>query len=292
MDKKRIESTALLVLTAMIWGLAFVAQQVGTEKIGPLTFIALRYLLGALAVAPCLLFFAEKKISGVKLKKSLIAGIICGVILFVASYLQQRGLMMTTVGKAGFISALYIIIIPIIGLFWGKKVSRTIWLALAVALIGMYLLCMTGSLKVEMGDFLVLLCAAGFSCHILSIDHFLSHVDVIYLSVVQFLVAGILSLIFMIFFETPDMTSILQAKIPILYTGILSSGVAYTLQIIGQKHVKPVIASLIMSLESVFSLLAGFLILGDTLTSRELLGCTLMFVAIIIAQVPNKKIAQ
>lgn len=288
MTKKRIEASFLLVLTALIWGVAFVAQQAGTTDVGPLTFSAIRYLLGALAVSPCLYFFADKKMSSEKFKTSLLGGVCCGMILFAASYLQQLGLMQTSVGKAGFITALYIILIPIISLFFGKKAGGQIWFSLVIALIGMYLLCMTGSFSIQLGDFYVLLCAIGFAGHILVIDHFLPKVDAIYMAAGQFLVAGLISLILMLMFEKPVWSDIMQAKIPILYTGIMSSGVAYTLQIVGQRHVKPVIASMIMSLEAVFSLLAGFVILGDSLSSRELLGCALVFIAIIIAQLPEK----
>jgi drug/metabolite transporter (DMT)-like permease len=288
MTKKRIESSFLLVLTALIWGIAFVAQQSGTTNVGPLTFSAIRYLLGALAVSPCLYFFADRKMPPEKLKMSVIGGIFCGGILFVASYLQQLGLMQTSVGKAGFITALYIIIIPIIGLCFGKKTGAMLWFSLVIALIGMYLLCMTGSFRLQSGDCYVLLCAFGFAGHILVIDHFLPKVDAIYLAAVQFLVAGLLSLILMFLFEKPVLADIMQAKIPLLYTGIMSSGVAYTLQIIGQKYVKPVVASMIMSLEAVFSLLAGFIILGERLSSRELLGCGLVFIAIILAQLPER----
>ncbi|MGX6990853.1 DMT family transporter [Pseudolactococcus reticulitermitis] len=289
MTKKQLESCLLLMLTAFIWGIAFVAQKVGTTDVGPLTFSASRYFLGGLAVLPCAYFFADKKLTKAKLKTTLVAGAFCGVLLFVASFLQQIGIQYTTVGKAGFITTLYIIIIPLIGLGFKKKVSARIWLSVGVALLGMYLLCLTGgNFTLQSGDFYVFFCAIGFACQILFIDYYLPKVEPIYFAMTQFFAAALISLILLPFFEPLALTGIISARVSILYAGLVSAGIGYTLQIIAQKHVKPVVASMIMSLEAVFSLLAGFVILGDRLSSRELIGCALVFVAIILAQLPTK----
>lgn len=290
MSKKQIQSSLLLMLTALIWGFAFVAQKVGTATVGPLTFSASRYFLGTLAVLPCLYFFGEKNIAPAKLKKSLLAGSLCGAFLFVASFLQQYGIQYTTVGKAGFITTLYIIIIPLIGILFKKKVSWRIWASVALALFGMYLLCLTGTqFTVQTGDFYMFFCAIGFACQILWIDFYLPKVDPIYFAITQFFVAGVISLVLMPFFEPFDWAGIVAARGSILYAGLISAGIGYTLQIIAQQHVQPVVASMIMSLEAVFSLLAGYLVLGDRLSSRELLGCLLVFLAIILAQLPKRK---
>ncbi len=289
MTKKQIESCLLLILTAFIWGIAFVAQKVGTTDVGPLTFSASRYFLGGLAVLPCAYFFADKNMTKAKLKTSLLAGSFCGVLLFIASFLQQIGIQYTTVGKAGFITTLYIIIIPLIGLGFKIKVSLRIWVSVAIALLGMYLLCLAGgSFTVQTGDFYIFFCAIGFACQILFIDYYLPKVEPIYFAMTQFFVAALISLILLPFFEPLELSGIISARVSILYAGLISAGIGYTLQIIAQKHVKPVVASMIMSLEAVFSLLAGFIILGDRLSSRELIGCALVFTAIILAQLPTK----
>ena len=206
-----------------------------------------------------------------------------------ASTLQQVGIQYTTVGKAGFVTALYIVIVPILGLFFHKKVSPKLWVSVVIAIVGLYLLCMSGSLTLQLGDFLVLLCAFCFSVHIMVIDHFSPKVDGVQMSCIQFFVAGILSGVGMLVAEgAPDPHAVLISWMPILYAGVLSSGVAYTLQIIGQKGVNPTIASLVLSLESVISVLAGWVILGQSMSGREILGCVLMFAAIILAQLPDR----
>lgn len=203
--------------------------------------------------------------------------------------LQQIGLVYTSAGKAGFITALYILIVPILGLFIGKKVGTKTWIGVALAVVGMYLLCITSGFSIAFGDLMVLLCAFVFSLHMLAVDYFSPKVDGVKLSCIQFFVCGILSAIPMMIFEQPQMGQIMDAWLPIAYAGILSSGVAYTLQIISQKHLNPTVASLLMSLESVFAVLTGWLILHEKLTLREFLGCVLVFVAIILAQLPEKK---
>ena len=207
--------------------------------------------------------------------------------LFAASNMQQLGIVHTTVGKSGFITALYVVIVPIMGIFLRKKMPRIIWFCVALSVVGLYLLCMTGeSFSLNYGDLLTLICAILFSVHILIIDYYSPQGDGVVISCIQFFTCGVLSAIVMLFAESPSVTNIFAAKWPILYAGVLSSGVAYTLQVVAQKNVNPTVASLILCLESVVSAIAGWLILHETLTARELLGCGLMFIAIVLAQVP------
>lgn len=296
--KQQIKSSLILLLTATIWGVAFVAQSVGMEYIGPFTFNAIRCVLGGLVLIPVILVLKKKKETGAENqekedKKTLWAGgIACGVILCIASNLQQFGIMEASVGKSGFFTALYIVMIPVIGIFIGKRPGIKLWFCVALAVVGMYLLCMKdGSFTIERADIMLLLCALAFSFHILVVDYFSPKVDGVKMSWIQFFVCGVLSAVGMLFTETPDISNIQAAWLPLLYAGLLSCGVGYTLQIVGQKGINPVIASLIMSLESVISALAGWVILGQVLSPKEILGCVLMFVAIIITQIPigNKK---
>ena len=296
--KQQIKSSLILLLTATIWGVAFVAQSVGMEYIGPFTFNAIRCVLGGLVLIPVILVLKKKKETGAENKekedkKTLWAGgIACGVILCIASNLQQFGIMEASVGKSGFFTALYIVMIPVIGIFIGKRPGIKLWFCVALAVVGMYLLCMKdGSFTIERADIMLLLCALVFSFHILVVDYFSPKVDGVKMSCIQFFVCGVLSAVGMLFTETPDISNIQAAWLPLLYAGLLSCGVGYTLQIVGQKGINPVIASLIMSLESVISALAGWVILGQVLSPKEILGCVLMFVAIIITQIPigNKK---
>lgn len=296
--KQQIKSSLILLLTATIWGVAFVAQSVGMEYIGPFTFNAIRCVLGGLVLIPVILVLKKKKETGAENqekedKKTLWAGgIACGVILCIASNLQQFGIMEASVGKSGFFTALYIVMIPVIGIFIGKRPGIKLWFCVALAVVGMYLLCMKdGSFTIERADIMLLLCALAFSFHILVVDYFSPKVDGVKMSCIQFFVCGVLSAVGMLFTETPDISNIQAAWLPLLYAGLLSCGVGYTLQIVGQKGINPVIASLIMILESVISALAGWVILGQVLSPKEILGCVLMFVAIIITQIPigNKK---
>lgn len=292
-----LKNSLLLLLTATIWGIAFVAQSVGMDYVGAFTFNAVRCLIGAVVLIPVILVLdkknpkpaqspAEKKASQ---KTLLIGGICCGTLLFLASNFQQFGIKYTTVGKAGFITACYIVIVPILGLFMKKKCSPFIWGAVVMALAGLYLLCITDGFSIGKGDFLVLVCAVLFSLHILVIDHFSPMVDGVKMSCIQFLVSGLLCVIPAILTEEPNVSSMLAAWQPILYAGVMSCGVAYTLQIVGQKDMNPTVASLILSLESCISVLAGWVILGQSLSSREILGCAVMFGAIILAQLPQKE---
>ena len=296
--KQQIKSSLILLLTATIWGVAFVAQSVGMEYIGPFTFNAIRCVLGGLVLIPVILVLKKKKETGAENqekedKKTLwTGGIACGVILCIASNLQQFGIMEASVGKSGFFTALDIVMIPVIGIFIGKRPGIKLWFCVALAVVGMYLLCMKdGSFTIERADIMLLLCALAFSFHILVVDYFSPKVGGVKMSCIQFFVCGVLSAVGMLFTETPDISNIQAAWLPLLYAGLLSCGVGYTLQIVGQKGINPIIASLIMSLESVISALAGWVILGQVLSLKEIIGCVLMFVAIVITQIPigNKK---
>lgn len=288
----------ILLLTATIWGVAFVAQSVGMEYVGPFTFNCVRSIIGGLVLIPCIWFLnrrnqkPEHKTEEQQKhdrKILLTGGVLCGLCLFAASNFQQFGIRYTTVGKAGFITACYIVIVPVLGIFLKKKCSRLIWLSVAMTVAGLYLLCITESFSIGTGDILVLVCAFLFSLHILVIDHFSPLTDGVKMSCIQFFVCGILSGIAMLLTEQPHLTDIIQAWLPILYAGVLSCGVAYTLQIVGQKDMNPTVASLILSLESCISVLAGWLILGQKLSGREFLGCLIMFASIILAQLPDRK---
>ena len=288
-----MKNNILLVLTALIWGCAFVAQSVGMDYVGPFTFNMARFLIGAIVLLPVIWFMDRQRKTGAEKgagqKTLIIGGICCGIALAVASTLQQWGILFTTVGKAGFITAMYIVIVPLLGIFIGKKVRPLIIGCVAIAVVGFYFLCMTESLRLGLGDFLVLLCAIAFSIHILVIDHFSPKVDGVKMSAIQFLTAAIISAVPTLLWEQPVFTEILQAWQPVLYAGVMSCGVAYTLQIIAQKNADPTVASLLLSLESVFSVLAGWVLLGQELSLKELFGCVLIFCAIILAQLPEKK---
>ena len=297
MRTTQLKNSGLLLLAAIIWGVAFVAQSVGMEYVGPFTFNAARSLIGGVFLIPCIIFLGklngEKKVKLLpedkkERKTLLIGGLMCGLFLCAASNMQQMGILYTTVGKAGFITACYIVLVPIFGMFLGKKTGIGVWISVVLAVIGLYLLCMTDSLSFGKGDLFVLGCAVLFAGHILVIDYFTVLVDGVRMSCIQFLVSGIISSVLMFLFETPTWGAIWSAMIPILYAGILSSGVAYTLQIVGQKDMNPTVASLILSLESCISVLAGWFLLQQKLSARELLGCAVMFGAILIAQLPEK----
>lgn len=290
----------MLLLAAFIWGCAFVAQSVGMDYVGPFTFNCVRNFIGSAVLIPVIFLMDGMKnkagVSEEEFKKQrgdtktlVIGGICCGTALAVASSLQQFGIMFTSVGKAGFITAMYIVLVPIFSVFLGKRLRPLIIGCVALAVAGLYFLCMSGELRLGLGDLYVLLCAFVFTVHILVIDHFSPMADGVRLSSIQFLTAGILCGIPMLIFEKPDFGSILAAWMPILYAGVMSSGVAYTLQILGQKGADPTVASLLLSLESVFSMLAGWVLLHQSLSGKELFGCALMFAAIILAQMPEKR---
>lgn len=282
----------MLILTAFIWGTAFVAQSVGMDYLGPFTFNGVRNFIGCIALLPCIALLnkiegKKKEQSGTK-KDLITGGVFCGLFLFAASSLQQIGLQYTTTGKAGFITAFYIVLVPVLGVFIGKKTGWKIWIAVMISVAGLYFLCITEKFSIGRGDILIFICALIFAGHILVIDYFSPKVDGVKMSCIQFGVCGAASLIPMFLVETPTFAAITASMGPLLYAGVLSSGVAYTLQIIGQKNVNPAIASLLLSLESCFAVLAGWFVLGQKLSVRESTGCILMFVAIILAQLPEK----
>lgn len=297
MNKRNIKGNSILMITAFIWGTAFVAQSVGMDYVGPFTFIASRYILGGMFLIPCIFILnkADKKSLNNKKdsdrKTLFIAGALCGAALFVASSFQQIGIQYTSVGKSGFITSLYIIIVPLLGLLFKHKVSVKVWISVVISLAGLYLLCINESFSISRGDFFILVCAFVFSIHILIIDKYSNLVNGVKMSCIQFFTAGILGSIPMFIFEKPQISNILTASTPILYAGIMSSGIAYTLQIIGQKYTSPVMATLIMSLESVFAALSGWIILGEVFSIKEFCGCVLVFVAIIFAQLPKKSVS-
>ena len=300
MRAKKFRANLLLLLTAMIWGAAFVAQSVSMDYIGPFTFLCSRSILGGVVLLPVIALMDKKKDTDEKeepanhKKTLLMGGLACGAALFVASAFQQIGIQETTAGKAGFITAMYMVLVPIAGLFLGKKTGGKVWGAVAVALVGMYLLCFSGGGlgAINRGDLMEMVCALGFTVHILVIDHFSGRVDGVKMSCIQFFVCGVLAFFAMIIFEEPNVQDILAAWMPIVYAGLMSSGVGYTLQIVAQKDTDPTVASLLMSLESVFSLVFGWILLHEAMSARELIGCVLMFAAIVWVQLPERRKAE
>ncbi|MGN0715764.1 MAG: DMT family transporter [Anaerovoracaceae bacterium] len=297
---KKMKSNILLLLTAFIWGSAFVAQKSGMDYIEPFTYNGIRTFIGGLVLIPVIIFFTkknnrqngteEKVFDFEKDKIAIIGGICCGLALFVASSLQQFGVSYTTAGKAGFITTLYVVFVPILSLLLRKKVRPIMWVCVALGAVGLYLLCMTdASFSLQFGDMLVLLCAVAFAVHILVIDHFSPKADGVKISCVQFLVSGVLGIICMFIFETPDLGNILACWLPILYAGVLSCGVAYTLQVVAQADADPTAASLILCLESVFAVISGAILLHESMSPRELMGCAVIFAAVIISNLPEKK---
>jgi len=293
---KNLRGASILLLAAIIWGFAFVAQSEGMENVGAFTFQASRMLLASLVLLPTSMIFAAKreKATGTSEpfldKKTLLAGAACGFFLFGAATLQQIGIAYTSVGHAGFLTALYILIVPLLGIFTGKRVSARIWLCILLALAGLYLLCMTGEgFSMSLGDVLTLLCAFVFALHIITVDKLAGTLDGVKVSFVQMTFAGLISLICAFIFEEPRFSDIAAAWIPIAYAGVLSCGVAYTLQIVGQKYAEPTVASIVMSLESVFAVLGGAWLLSQVPALHELAGCALMFTATVISQLPQKK---
>ncbi len=292
--KTNWKNPILLVIAAAIWGFAFAFQSVGMDYLEPFTFNCVRNVIGSLVLLPVILIMdrqKKKEIQGEQDSKQLIlGGLCCGVILFISSGSQQIGIQYTTVGKAGFITALYIVIVPLLGMLLGKKSRLLLWISVLISVVGFYFLTMIGESSFTKGDAWVLLCAFVFAGHILCVDHFAPKVDGVKMSCIQFAVCGLLSGIAMFLTESPAMENILRAAVPLLYTGVMSSGVAYTFQILGQKNYNPTIAALLMSLESVFAVLGGWIILKQSLSIAEAFGCLLIFVGIILAQLPEKKV--
>ena len=290
MNKRSLRGSLLLLLGSVIWGAAFVAQRMGMDHTGPFTFNGVRMLLAGLVMVPVTLFFERKnqKSPGFRepdRKEQRQAGLICGALLFAASSLQQVGLVTTTAGKAGFITALYVVLVPVAAwLIFRKNPGRVIWLGVALAVVALWLLCMPAEgFVLQTGDLLVLGCAVCFTAQILCVDHYAPRVSGVRLARDEFLVTGSLSMLVAVFTETISLAGIREALIPILYAGILSGAVGYTLQIIGQRDTDPTVASILMCLESVFALLTGVVILGEKMTVRETVGCVMMFSAVILA---------
>ena len=289
MNRKSLRGSLLLLLGSAIWGAAFVAQRVGMDHLGPFSFNGIRMLLAGIVMTPVAAFIDRKKGPGVRPdpKMQRKAGLLCGVLLFVASSLQQMGLVTTTAGKAGFITALYVVLVPVAAwLLLKKNPGRVIWLGVALAVVALWLLCMPagGGFTLQSGDLLILGCAVAFTGQILCVDHYAPKVSGVKMARDEFLVTGAMSLLIAVFTETITWEGIRGALIPILYAGLMSGAVAYTLQIVGQRDTDPTVASLIMCLESVFATLTGALILGEKMTVRETVGCVLMFVAVVLAQ--------
>lgn len=295
LDKRgELLHTLALLVCAAIWGSAFVAQSVGAEYVGAFTFLAVRNWIAVVFLIPVI--FVRDTILKKRGRPSvrpanrtqrrclLTGGAACGFFLCAASAFQQVGIRYTTTAKAGFITALYVVIVPILSVFFGKSVKSRIWMCVALAVLGLYLLCMRGELSLSFGDGVVLVCAFLFACQIMTVDYFAPQVDTVRLSQTQFLVTALLSTVCMLLFEDLSTDSLIRALPSIAYAGVMSSGVAYTLQIIGQQNLNPAIASITMSLESVFAALAGWIVLGQSMSFRELAGCVLMFAAIILAQ--------
>lgn len=284
------------MLAALIWGSAFIFQKMGMDHVGPFTFGFFRFTLGALALLPVIFIYGKlnqkrsspKEITPFKNRMLLLGGLQCGIASFIAGSLQQIGIMYTTAGKAGFITSLDIVIVPILLLFLRRRVGIFTWLGVALAGFGLYLLCITDGFTIQLGDGLVIACAVGYSFQILLIDYYSDKVDAIKLSFLQFLLSGLLSGVFMLILESTALQDIYDCAVPILYTAILEVSIAFTLQIVGQKDTPPAVAAIIMSLEAFFSAVCGALFLGEMMTSREMIGCALMLTAFIISQIPDK----
>ncbi|MBE6607759.1 MAG: DMT family transporter [Ruminococcaceae bacterium] len=308
MNSKSITSSLLLLLAALIWGSAFIAQSLGMEHIGPLSFVCIRSFIGFFALIPVLLVIQKiqkKKLLAenalqpdstskkVILPKAIKGGIVCGIFLSVGMICQQYGILYLTesggnIGKAGFITTMYILIVPILGLFFKQKVSPRLWVSVALAIVALYLLSVTDSFTISIGDSLLILCAFGFAAQILAADYFVKDVNGVLISCLQFLFCALITVIPAILIEKPSPEMILPAWQSLIYTGAFSSGIAFTLQIVAQKNLHPAVASLLMSCESVFAVLSGFAILGQIPSIREIIGSVIMFAAVILAQLPAK----
>lgn len=299
--KRKTLYTLLLFLTAMIWGAAFVAQSASVGLVEPFTFSGVRITMGGLVLLPVIRLMDRKQGRGrqpllpIRTDRELLwGGILCGTAMCLGTNLQQLGIQTTSAGKCGFITALYVALVPVIATLLGRRRYGVLtWAGVALAVTGMYFLCMNESFTVARGDLMVFLCAVSFAVHILLIDRYTGRVDGVRLSCLQFLVNGAESLLLMLLFEHPSLSAILSAWLPICYAGILSCGMGYTLQVLAQKEVEPAAASVIMSLESVFSVLFGWLLLHERLSTRELLGCALVFCAVLLVELApsrnNKK---
>ena len=288
MKEGTLKADFLLLMTAMIWGFAFVAQRIGMDYVGPFTFNAIRFALGSLSLLP-LIWLMQKRWAAtisteIPKKPVLIGGILTGGALFAGASLQQAGMVYTTAGKAGFITGLYVVIVPLLGLFWQQRPRLGTWLGAIMAVIGLYFLSITREFTISLGDFLVFLSAFFWAGHVLLIGWLAPKTDVLKLASIQFAVCSLLSFIVALAIETMTIASIWQAIIPILYGGLCSVGIAYTLQIIAQRNAHPAHSAIIMSLEGLFAAIGGWLVLGEILSLRGLLGCALMFAGMMFSQ--------
>ena len=287
---KERNAVLLLLLTSFIWGLSFVAQSVSTESIGAFTFNGIRMVLGAIVLVP--VAFKTLKIhvkDKAYMKRTIKGGLLMGLFLAAASMTQQIGIETTDAGKAAFMTSLYMIIVPFISRIFGKKIEKKIWVCALIALAGMYMLCLSGGMSISRGDLYLFACAILFSCHILVIEKVSKDSDGVELSMFQFFFGGLMCLIGMLFFEHPDLSSIKEASLPLAYAGFLSCGVAYTLQTVAQKYVQASKATLALSLESVWAAIGGALILSERLSLNELIGCALVFLAVLLAQIDIRR---
>lgn len=284
----KTRANIMLFLTALIWGVTFVAQKSAMDNLGPFMFNGIRCLVGSFSLFLISLFFSEKQKR--KRRHLIEGGAIAGVLLFLATTLQQVGIVESSAGHAGFISSLYIIMVPVFSLIAGKKIEKTVWLGVFLAVLGLYFLCVKDGLDIGRGDLTILFSAVFFALHIMCISKYAKKTNAIKLSCLQFLFAGIFAVIPAFIFETTTVSNVLNSGVEIFYTGVLSCAIAFTLQISAQKHVRPYIASLILSLESVFAVIAGFLFLNEILSIRELTGCILMFIAVFAAQYHKKSV--
>ena len=297
--KEKLKGSTMLVLIALIWGFAFVPQRAGMAHAGPFLFNGSRFLMGAIVLIPFLIFGLRRK-EGARIhlqKWTLMGGAIGGVVLFFASNLQQVGMVFTTAGKAGFLTSIYIVLVPLYGILLKRKTHWNAWVSVVIGGVGLYFLSITEKLTIDPGDLVVIICAFFWAAHVYIIDHYVKKVDVVALGFCQFIVCGVLSVIAAVFLDGyflpgASIAGLLDVIPGLLYVGILSSGVGFTLQGAGQRYVAPTAASLIMSLEAVFAVVGGGLLLGESLTSRELFGCLLMFGAVILAQLPVRGITK
>jgi drug/metabolite transporter (DMT)-like permease len=292
MKTQALKTDLLMLIAAAIWGFAFVAQREGMETMGPFLFNGVRFLIGVVALSPVVWYLSKKSQSDhkpeVSTKKLLIAGTMAGLLLFTAISFQQVGLQYTTAGKAGFITGLYIFFVPLIGLFFGQKTGSGTWLGATIALIGLYFLSIKEDFSIAEGDLLQLICAVFFASHVLYIGYFAKRMDPLKLSLVQYVVTGVLSLIIAIAIELITWDMIRQTAIPLLYAGVMSTGIAYTLQVVAQQHAHSSHAAIILSLEGAFAVLGGWLLLDEYLTTRGLVGCGLMLTGMLLSQLLPK----
>ncbi len=297
MRSKLIQSNFLLLLTAAIWGLGFVAQRAGMDYVGPYTYNGIRFLLGGISLMPLILLqkngkkpSEEKQFSFIQKYRLPLGGFVAGLALFAGATFQQVGIQYTTAGKAGFITGLYVVIVPFLGLFFNQRAGAATFAGAILAAAGLYLLCITGSFTMAMGDLLVFICAFGFAIHVIVIGYFSPRVDPLKLSCLQFLFCGAISMLIAILIENMSLTAVLNAAFPIIFGGLFSVGVAYTLQVIAQQYANPSHSAVILSLESAFAALGGWLVLGETLNDRAMIGCFLMLIGMIVSQLSGKSL--